>query len=375
MKIEDLQQRLIEMPHGADRRSVARWINCEPEEIIDFSSNIYEAGYTKEIHRAVVHSLEAISFYPDPTAERVQEALSRKVGLPQEMIHLGNGGADLILRLAMALRLSPEFSERQEVLITAPNFSEYNSAFTAVDFKIKHFPLLAEENFQVSERILNEIAKEQMALVLCQPNNPTGITVNAALLAKIRKRCAELRIFLIVDECFLDFLSREKQAELRLVAEAGERLLTVHSFTKLFAIPALRLGYISSGEEEMNQRMLQLTPPWQVSGPAQEAALAALEIKESEIDSWREEIGEEREGLREALVKAGASQISGEANFLFFRHEDVFLQAKLLSGDRPYLIRSCANYPGLTRGYYRIAVKKKEENLGLIAALAKIEGV
>lgn len=367
MSLDPRISRLQQMPHGADLNRTAEIMGLDPDVILDFSGNINPYGFTPSIREAVLRDLETAMQYPDPQASRVRKRLAEYEELPETSLLLGNGGADLIFRTALAMRVSEDFKRRHDVIVVMPGFGEYKDAFSAAGFTIREHLLREEKGFELTEDILHELHPGVMAVVLCSPNNPTGKTVSPELLTAVRRRADELGIYLFADECFLEFLPRERAERLRLWADRSERLLTLHSLTKLYAIPALRAGWLYCADPELAEAIRRLTPPWQMSGPAQAAALAALDIPRSELELWRHRIMCEKESLAAALKDCGACMIQGEANYLFFKHEDPAFQVRLLDKPEPcILVRACANYPGLGPGWYRTAVRSPELNQKLI---------
>lgn len=362
---------LAAMPHGADRQKVAAICDLDPDQILDFSANIFAPGFTPAIQKSI--SSATAELYPEPYAGSLRHELARKRNLRPEQILLGNGGADLIYRLAAFLRTSPHFPLRSEVLVLAPGFSEYAKALSAYGLGVKQYPLKADLDFRVDEEILTYIDQSTLAVWLCQPQNPTGQLLEPELLSRLRAACAENGIYLIQDECFLDFLPPAKAKACSLSPELKPQEFVLKSFTKLYGMPGLRLGWLEAGSVESLELLRAQTPSWQVSGPALAAGLAALATPEQEVEQWRSQISEEREKLSCALTGFGATKITGNANFLFFRHELKDLQVRLLQdAERPILIRNCAGYAGLSTGYYRIAVLEPEENALLIRALERL---
>ena len=147
------------------------------------------------------------------------------------------------------------------------------------------------------------------------------------------------------------------------------RLMILKAFTKMYAMPGLRMGYLLCRDEEFRKKLAESRQPWNVSVPAQEAALAALGEEEF-VRQTREFLKKERPFLKEQLQQLGFRVYEGAANFLFFFSELPDLREKLL----PYhiFIRDCGNFTGLEQGYYRIAVRTHEENLRLLRALREL---
>lgn len=368
--IRDLQEK---MRHGADPGKAAALCGIHEEEVIDFSSNINPWGFAREISLAVIDSLEKVQHYPEPYAESLVAKLAEREQVPDSWIHCGNGGADLIFRMALAMRISNSYKSRQNVLTTIPNFREYRDAFGSSGFHVRDYQLDPQREFRLDEGILREIDSDLAAVLLCNPNNPTGVTIDPTLLHKIRERCREKDVFLILDECFLEFLEPELQQTLAQRGEDDEKLIVLKSFTKMYAIPALRAGWLICSNRELSDLIGTLTPPWQCSGPAQAASHAALDLDPEITGEWRRKLANEKEILRGELIKAGASGITGEANYLFFRFFDTALQARMLlpPGDS-VLIRSCANYEGLSDEYFRVAIRSREFNQRLATKLQTI---
>ena len=132
-------------------------------------------------------------------------------------------------------------------------------------------------------------------------------------------------------------------------------------------MPGIRLGYCLSGSSELHTALHQSGQDWNVSILAQEAGKAALKEHEYLAKSFKL-IEQERSYLRNQLAAVGAKVYGSEANYIFFYLPKPENLPELLH-ERGYLIRSCANYHNLQAGYYRIAVKTRVQNRGLIKAL------
>ena len=150
--------------------------------------------------------------------------------------------------------------------------------------------------------------------------------------------------------------------------------MILKSFTKLYAMPGLRLGYVLSSDTWLLKWMRKAGQPWAVSEPAQAAGIVALL---AERDGFRERtaafVAEERAYLKKGLEELGFLVLDGQANYLCFRAPgEEGLTDRLLS--EGILLRSCANYRGMGRDYYRAAVRARKENERLLAALGKVCG-
>ena len=238
----------------------------------------------------------------------------------------------------------------------------------AWDEMVKKYFLKKENNFRLTEDFLNELSPETDIVFLCSPSNPAGQAIDRGLLLKIADRCEGHGIRLVVDECFIDFLAEPEDYTMEKMTEKYSCLFVVQAFTKIHAIPGLRLGYGITSDEALLERMQQVRQPWSVSIPAQEAGIAALGDGER-VYAARELTGRERVRMEKKLSRWGIDVIPSQANFILMHSPyDLFRLLK----DRGILIRDCSNYSGLGRGWYRTAVRRSEENDRLLEAVRQI---
>ena len=185
---------------------------------------------------------------------------------------------------------------------------------------------------------------------------------------KIVEKCQEKKIRFVLDECFIDFLPDAGKISMTEQTEKFPSLFVLRAFTKIYAMPGLRLGYGISSDGALLERMERMRQPWSVSLPAQEAGMAALDEKEY-TEKARKMVCEEREYIETKFSEMRIKYISSDANFiLFYSETDLFTQLK----NRGILIRDCSDYRGLGRGWFRTAVRTHEENMRLICALEDV---
>ena len=148
-----------------------------------------------------------------------------------------------------------------------------------------------------------------------------------------------------------------------------ENLLLVRAFTKSFAMPGVRLGYLVCSNEGLREKIRRQLPEWNLSVFAQRAGIVCAERAEEYLRDTVEYVKTERAYLREGLEALDIRVVSGEADFLLLYTTQPIYDRLLAKG---ILIRNCENFRGLGEGYYRIAVKKHEENEVLLQELAQI---
>jgi len=208
--------------------------------------------------------------------------------------------------------------------------------------------------------------------ILCTPANPVGNLIDPALLREIVETCERQGTWLMVDECFLGFIEDEESRTMRRLLVPGSvsrRLLVLDAFTKRYAMPGIRLGYLMAADPEILKKIQAQQPEWSVSVPAQAVGCAALSSGADYMEQARTMIRGERKRMSDALEAFGFHVFPGEANFIFFSAQTDLMKSLLARG---ILIRNCDNYPGLRQGDYRIAVLRPDQNDVLLHALQEL---
>ncbi len=351
--------------HGGDIYSF------ENRNILDFSANINPLGLPENVKKEIANNLEACEHYPDPLCRKLIQKIAIAENVRTDQIISGNGAADIIFRLALALH-------PKKALVSAPTFAEYEIAVKTVNCEVEYYRLLEENGFELGTDISEKIRKNNYDIVfICNPNNPTGKLTNTAVLEDILNACEQKGSTLIVDECFLEFCENCDKLTLKPYINSFRKLVILKAFTKIYAMPGLRLGYAITSDLGLIENLKAVSQPWAVSQIAQIAGVCALDEKEYVV-TVRRQIQVERAFLVSELNKLGIKTYDSAANYLLLniKDSDVYdsddFQKKLLEFD--ILVRSCGNYVGLDENYFRIAIRNHIENSRLIEALKSIYG-
>lgn len=348
----------MRLVHGGDWAGYRAEFGCDA---LDFSANVSPLGLPAGVAAAITNALPTADRYPDPLCRELRAALAGAEGVPADWILCGNGAADLIFRLALAVR-------PRRALLPAPTFAEYEAALQTVGCAVQRVFLREENEFAVTEEFIDAVTPETDIVFLCQPNNPTGQVTPPALVERLVRRCAECGAVLVVDECFLDFLpDRDAWTAKQLLRDAPQ-LIILKAFTKLYAMAGVRLGYALCGDAALLEKMRGAGQPWAVSSLAQAAGLAALQ-ETAYADAVRALIAEQRPRMAAGLRALGLRVMDGQANYLLFRATPDFGEKLRRRGA---VVRSCANYPGLDAAWYRTAVRTAEENTRLLQIMGEI---
>ena len=332
-------------------------------QLLDFSANINPLGTPPDVLAAARDALTHCAQYPDPLCRALRTAVAAREGVSPPQVFCGGGAADVLYRLLLALR-------PRRVLLPAPTFSEYERAAKCAGSAVVRVPLDAAQQFDIGEAFWHRVQPDIDLVIVCNPNNPTGRICTAQQLAEGLMRCERAGARLLVDECFADFTEQPEQLLLTPLLQAHRRLVLLRSFTKMYAVAGIRLGYCLSADTQLLEQLYQAGPPWSVSGAAQACGIAAARDVDYPART-RRYVARQRTALADGLRALGLSVIEGAANFLLFRSENTQLDRQLRT--RGILIRPCANFPGLDAHWFRAAVRTETEQFVLLHALRELK--
>lgn len=349
---------MVKYTHGGD---IYKYDN----KILDFSANINPLGMPESAKDAIVNGIDKYQTYPDYSSRKLRNALSNFYNFDADKIVCGNGAADLIFRICIALR-------PKKVLIPSPTFSEYEEAVDISGGEVHHHILRESENFDVTLEIIESIDKDTDMVFLCSPNNPTGRAVDLRIIEAILIKLQENKGILVLDQCFVHFLQEEDEYFAINLLKKYDNLIILGAFTKIFAMAGLRLGYALFGSKEIAAKIQNTLQPWAVSTVASEAGCATL--SRDFINKTKEYIKAQRQFLTNSLSNIGLKVFLSQANYILIRSDKNIINGNLADEalKQGVLIRKCSNFRGLSSSFFRIAVRTEEENKTLVEVFQKI---
>jgi threonine-phosphate decarboxylase len=356
--------------HGGEVWEAANKIGLRREELLDFSSSVNPLGPSKKALEAIKANLGHIPSYPDSNSTELREAIAANfAGVSKDNVVVGNGSTELIYLFVET------FMKKGDVaLIPAPTFGEYERAVRRIGEEPKH--VKPDMDFKFGPAAFTRCLGDVKIAFLCNPNNPTSILMPREHLTAIVERALEANAFVFLDEDFLEFVDGEKNLSLIGEIEKYPNLFVLRSFTKIFGLTGLRIGY-GVASEETTDSLLNAKIPWNVNCLAQAAAVASLEDEEH-LKKTRELIRGEKAFLMQGLMQIEAFKVfPADANFIFVDvrqsgHTAAQLKEKMLQAG--VLIRDCSSFKGLDEHYIRVAVKTRRENEKLLENFNKIVG-
>jgi threonine-phosphate decarboxylase len=350
--------------HGGEVLNAALKSGFRREDILDFSSSVNPLGASKKALDAAKAGFCQIPAYPDSNSNELRDAIAKTYrGLDKSNIVVGNGSTELMYLFAEAFLRKGDFA-----VIPAPTFGEYESAVRRTGQEPKFIKL--NSSFALERGFAGNIKGAKIVFV-CNPNNPTSLLTPNEQLTEIIETALDQDCLVFLDEDFLEFVDNEKALTFIPKVKDYPNLFILRSFTKIYGLTGLRVGYGIASEEIINVLSCAKIP-WNVNCLAQSAAVAAL-ADETHLQKTLRLIKKEKAYLLKDLTKIGGFKVyPPDANFFFIDIRQTGLTAAQLTAKmlkEGILIRDCTSFRGLDEFFIRVAVKTHIENERLLNAL------
>lgn len=304
---------------------------------MNFSSNIYAHADLSELEEHLCRHLHAIRSYPDPSPRSLEKMIAHEYGIDADEVLVTSGATDAIYLIAQAFR------DRKTYQVEHPTFSEYEEACRLFGY---------EEH------------SDGALCWLCNPNNPTGRVVQEDIVIE----ASRYHEFLVVDQSYEDYTMCRVHGPADMLCPGN--IIQIHSMTKQYAVPGLRLGYITA-QASIIHFLRQQQRPWAVNALAIEAGKWLVGNRVSLIPDLRSYM-EETQRLRTQLNAIdGVKAFPTQTNFFLCTIESATAAQlkEYLARQHGILIRDASNFRGLTPHHFRIATQSPEENDTLVAAI------
>ena len=370
----------------------------------NFSSNVYSHVDLEPLKEHLRQRLDLVSHYPEPEPYTLERALAGRLGIPAASVCVTNGATEAIYLIAHAFQgchstiLAPTFSEYADACRLYAHSAPLVSVSLAKKCSLAGYHPALRSHTMSGERAVrwpggdfasctlrpSETARPKSpqeepakrsempdqvrhdVLWLCNPNNPTGGVIPKEQLVKAIEE--NPKTVFVIDQSY-GFFTKEK---LLTAADAVRypNVIQLHSMTKRYAMPGLRLGYITANPALL-EKIRAVRMPWSVNALAVEAAIYLCEHPETgPIDL--EALLAETQRLHEALNAIPGLTAEATQTHFFLCHLQEGRAAELkqwLAEKHGLLIRDASNFEGLDAGHFRIATQTPEENDLLAAAV------
>lgn len=369
--------------HGGNIFQFAHEQRIEPYDVIDFSANINPLGPSQHGLSALESQLRYISHYPDATNDDILNAIADIYGMNKNQIVVGNGAAELLYAICRLPGYTGAF-------VPAPGFSEYKAALEASRIPVRDIYYRPREDehgkpyFEVPYLALETFAAElkgqdgRIIVFLGNPNNPDGTLLDKNHIRTIASMLKDANSLLVIDESFIDFVGndtlQDNEYSMRSLVNEFDNIIVVHSFTKFYAVPGLRIGAAFSNPLIIEQ-LNSFIPTWSVNTLAQSYTEAALNDVEY-VKRTKQVLHEEQLFMYNSLDTInGITVYPPSANFILFHIEQEGITAESINEAlKKYnmIVRNCDSYMGLNNQWVRVAIKDHDTNVRLVEKLTDI---
>lgn len=306
-QFEDLTQE--EVSRGLrERRAREKALALERVEVCDLSRTEWPDFPDSEVVNASIFAARGgVNGYPDRHATRAREMLAERHGVEPERLALGNGATELLQAAADRL-----LSDGHELATPWPSYPLYplmaqraGARPVAVD--------LTGAGAADPDALLEAVGERTRAVVICNPNDPTGTYLEAATLERILSALPD-HVHLLLDEAYVQFQDREDEDAALRLTDRFDRLLVFRTFSKVYGLSGLRAGYVV-GAMDAAGLVASLAPVLGVNALTQAAVIQALKIGDPEIERRRRLVREQRERVFRALHDLPVDAPESQANF------------------------------------------------------------
>ncbi len=352
---------------GRPISEVAREFGLSENAIVKLASNENPLGMPESAKQAMLKAASDLGRYPDSNGFELKQVLSKRLGVPEEWITLGNGSNDILELTARAVAQAGD-----AVVFSKHAFAVYPLATQAIGAKAIEVPANAQYGHDLPamlEAVL-ELGERAKLVFVANPNNPTGGYLQPdsiqAFLEKIPSH-----VVVVLDEAYNEYLSPEQRYDAIAWVRKYPNLVVSRSFSKAYGLAGLRIGY-GIAQTPLTDLLNRIRQPFNVNSLAQAAAIAALQDEAFLQKGY-------------ALNKAGYAQFTqafAQMNLPYLPSSGNFVLVKVGNDDqagmrvnrelleRGVIVRPVANY-GLPQ-WLRISIGLPEENEICIKALAQI---
>ena len=299
-----------------------------PNIRLNFSSNIWAHADLSDLEAHLCQHIDIIRHYPEPEPTSLEHLIASKIHVSSDEIMVTNG-------ITSAIHLIAKAYESRRHIVSVPSFSEYPH--------------------HEGQGCLRWI---------CNPNNPTGTCVSST---ELYSSDDENELF-VIDQSYEDYTTATMLRDEDIVKHG--RMILLHSMTKKYCIPGLRLGYLTA-HRDIIAKLREFRTPWSVNSLAIEAGkyLVTHDINVLPSIDW---MRKETEWFRESINQMeGLEAFPTQTNFFLVRlkHLNSSLLKENLATKEGILIRDASSFEGLDDHYIRIATQLHEENETLLTCL------
>ncbi len=348
---------LVPYPPGKPIEELERELGISGS--IKLASNENPLGPSPLAAQAVMNKVSTLNRYPDGSGYYLKSKLSEKFNIPSDQIILGNGSNELI-----ELIIRTFLSSGDQTIQPFPTFLVYEKIVKGAGGDMSSVPL---SNLSIDLKgILNAITPKTKIIFICNPNNPTGAAISKDEMIQFLREIPG-DIIVVLDEAYCEFVTDEKTANGIDLLDEHPFLLVLRTFSKLYGLAGLRIGY-GFASEMVVEYMNRVRQPFNANTLAQAAATAALDDS-AFVHKTLQVVREGLHYLCHNLDEIGLQYVPTQTNFFLIKVPGGGKRIYELMLEQGVIVRAMDSYD--LPDYIRISVGLPEENQRFIETLRK----
>jgi len=357
-----LSARLEDLPvyqPGRPIEEVARQYGLDPDHIIKLASNENPLGPSPRAVQALQAALNTVHLYPDGHAYALKQRLATRLEVTPQHLILGNGSNELLEFVGHAL-LEPGV----DVVVSQYCFAVY--PLVARLFGANLITVPARHFGHDLAAMRAAVTPRTRVVFIANPNNPTGTWLPAAELRAFAESLPA-HVLLVLDEAYIEFLEDPPDFLPDIRAGSRPNLLLLRTFSKIYGLAGLRVGY-GIAVPELVAALEKIRQPFNLNRLAQVAALAALDDVEH-VQRTRRNNAAGLKQLQQGCQALGLTYVPSAANFVLVRvgNGAAVFEALQRQG---VIVRPMGAYD--LPEWIRISVGRPEENRRCLDALRDV---
>jgi histidinol-phosphate aminotransferase len=328
------------------------------KDVIKLASNENPLGPSPKALAAIEKALPRLNLYPDSQSYNLRQAIAKHLGFEIERIAIGNGADGVIMQVCLAY-----LEEESEVIVSRSSFPVYDNCTLTMRATLVKTPL---KNHGLDlEAMAQAITDRTKLIFVCNPNNPTGTIVTTDEVEAFMEEVPD-QVLVVFDEAYYELVESDEYPDtLEYIREGRGNVLTIRTFSKVYGLAGIRLGY-AIAMPEILAPMYQVKEVFAVNRLAQAAGIAALEDEAF----LKKLVAANRAGLHflyGEFDRLGLRHVESHTNFILVEigPQATTVYQRLL--EKGVIVRPCTGYD--LPNFLRITVGTPAQNVRLIEAL------
>ena len=330
-------------------------------DIVKLASNENPLGVSPKAIEAIENMVRKVNLYPDGQSFSLRNSLAKHLHVLPEQVMIGNGEDGLILEICLSF-----LDETSEAIVSCSSFPIYDIYIRTMRSKLVKTPL---HEFQLDLHAMADAVTDHTKVIfVCNPNNPTGTSISAADTDAFLSRIPE-NVLVIFDEAYFEYADTDNFPDtIKYIREGRENILVLRTFSKIYGLAGLRLGYVI-GAPSVLSALNKVKEPFSVNLLAQTAGLAALEDYEF-LQKTLQITLEGRNYLYQEFDRLDLAYIKTQANFILTEIGPRANEIIEKMNCKGVIIRPCSVYD--LPYFARISIGTPEQNARLVKTLEEV---